>query len=96
MEVNAKTKRQRYHEQYLRQKASLIAWVKEYGELSPGQHPTFVEAARKFRISHEKIEDLISDSEDELGMVCGIRCGGGIYSFRTMGEHQIEYCGRED
>ena len=56
---------------------------------------TFAEAARKLRINHDEIEDLISDSDGVLSMTVGMQCGSGIYSFEKKGEYQVEYCGEE-
>ena len=72
----------------------ITAFVKEQAEKE--EDVTWKEVSEKFNIKLGDISDIIDDSNGVLGDVAGVRVGGGIFEFKTAGEHMIEYCGGEE
>lgn len=56
------------------------------------QHPTFRQVARRFRVTHDQIEQACEDWQGD-GYMCpavGFRSGSGYATFSTRGEHLVE------
>lgn len=56
-----------------------------------GGYVTVSEVARKLRTTKQAIIDVLESAYDqELDLIVGIRCGGGIAEYKSS-EYQIEY-----
>jgi hypothetical protein len=56
------------------------------------QFPSFREASKRFRCSHDDIENAIDSYEGPgyMGAVVGYQCGSGIAEISVRGDHLIE------
>lgn len=56
-------------------------------------YPSFREVAKRFKVTHDQIEQACEDwdsSQGYMGTVVGIRAGSGIAAIKHRGEYLVE------